>query len=162
MTDAAELLASLRDIQEPVAPETANPAILIGALLCIVALLMLVVFRWLQRRNAWIYESISVIEQCRSHSPPDALARVAGMLRQIMRRYHGARINQLQGDEWLATLDAHFRTRWFSTGAGRVFGNDLYRSPGSTNHANPASTFYEELLALIKRQRFARHQVVLH
>ena len=121
-TDKAALLAQVRDIHEPIAPEPGWPWLLAAVAIGLGLLLVL----WKNRPQKPESIASAQINAARTEAPAQALIRLARLLRSNVietSAYDG----QLQGDAWLAVLNARFNTTFFTEDNGRVFGEDLYK-----------------------------------
>jgi len=122
----SELLATLKDIQEPLPPEATLPWLIlanIGIALCILGLL---VYRWWRARRAWRVEALANIKASRTLESHDAMSSMATTLRRVLLRSDGQQINSLSGKAWLERLDQRFDTKWFTEAEGVAFGQALY------------------------------------
>ena len=127
MSDTEALLNSLKDIQEPLAPASTSIG-LIAANLCLVLLIVLVLYlRWKRRKEGWRREALQIVMQARKLDAQPGTLKLAKALRQLI-RHRVDDGHELHGDAWLAKLDQHFSTDWFSTDQGRIFGSELYRN----------------------------------
>ncbi len=127
-TDVTELLASLRDIHEPAAPSPTWPWWLLAAILATGFITLL----WLRRKPAPATLATQQIEAARDEPIDTALVRLARLLRRHTATHgRGELGEQGSGSDWLITLDETFNTQFFSSGAGQIFGDDLYRSEKS-------------------------------
>ena len=125
--DKASLLANLRDIHEPPAPEPGWPwlitAIVIG--------LMLLLVLWKNRPHKAASIATQQINAARVEPTAQALVRLARLLRSRAINHSTTSDAQAQGEVWLQTLDTHFSTTFFTSDMGRVFGNELYQKQSS-------------------------------
>jgi len=133
MSDAAELLLDLKDIQEPIAPAT-SAAWLLGLFILAACVLIVALFAYLFWRrkalNRALQQELLGIRELDQHH---GLHQLAVLLRRIMHYMHGDSINQLQNEQWLAHLDNSFSTNYFSEGRGAIFGEVLYQPNNPTN-----------------------------
>jgi hypothetical protein len=124
-TDSAELLATLRDIHEPLPPEAGWPWVLIAIALAVILVIML----WLKRKK----HKPSIIEQqieaARGEPSFQALTRLARLLRKYAPADAQNENKQPTGEAWLHHLDSHFKTDYFSQDTGKIFGDALYKKP---------------------------------
>lgn len=125
--DKAALLASVRDIHEPPAPEPSWPW-LVAAIAIGLALLFVL---WKNKPRKADSIATQQINAARTESPTQALVRLARLLRSKAVGNNQRAISNTDGDAWLQTLDKRFNTVFFTTGPGRVFGDDLYQKPAS-------------------------------
>ncbi len=151
--DTAELLSQLRDIHLPVAPVEPPiwPALLAAGL--VVAISALLLQRYLLRdRRQMITHALTELDRIENQSPADATTQVASLLKRFVIT-HDAQTRQLSGDDWLQCLDHFFATRYFSAGAGRIFGATLY----SQREGNDVSrSDYATLRRLIRSRLWRR------
>lgn len=132
MTDTAQLLENLRDIHEPVPPDTASIWWLLLPLLTIVVLAVLLLNLLRHRRRSQQAPWLDQISIARTEPPAKARLRMARLLRHISLNSDDPEVHTLTGNAWLVYLDGKFSTRFFTQGAGREFGDRLY-SPASTD-----------------------------
>lgn len=131
MTDTAELLAQLRDIRVPVPP--AEPAVWpLFIAVAAIALGVGALFRFFrQKRKLWVDDARLQIKQTQQLTPDLAIQGYAELLKRIVLTLEPANnVRTLHGSQWLQYLDNVFRTSYFTTEQGRVFGEDLYRKQG--------------------------------
>jgi len=150
MAEPVASLDALRGLRAPPAPDSLAPyvvTILAGFLL---AALFLVAARMLLARRQRIRRAAEAeLVRSRALPPPERLAAQAKLLRRLARVLGPDAEARQQGTAWLARLDQLFATSFFSQGAGRVFGAELY-SP----RANPDIEAIDRSLAgLIARLR---------
>lgn len=146
MSDAAELLAQLRDVREPLPPEGVS-LWLIGANAAALCLIILLLWhRQHQRKYAWRKQVLEQLRQAHNKPPQESIGIAASALRKLM-IYRGYRVETLSGKPWLQQLDDAFDTHWFSSGNGRLFGDALYQ-PAIANHQN-TDNIIKELETLI-------------
>lgn len=123
--DSPELLAGLRDIHVPPAPLVEMSDVAAGALaFAIVAAAALAAFLW-RRRSALRREALAQLAATGALAPEERLVAQAKLLRRVARSRSDDAVTT-RGDDWLRQLDRLFRTRFFSDGHGRIFGEALY------------------------------------
>ncbi len=145
-TDTAALLASLRDIHEPAAPEPGWPWLLLAVGLGIALLITL----WLKRPKPKPTVASQQINAARNQATDQALIRLARLLRKYASTNNLSPRNQPQGDAWLQHLDSYFNTQFFSHDIGRVFGDALYRKPEQPIDVN---VLCDQLQQLFEKRR---------
>ena len=150
--DTAELLSQLKGIHLPVAPVAPDlKPVYLSLALCVIALLVFL-FRRYRRTGSWHTEALIALKTIQRGSPPDALPRIATLLRRIaLTEDNHPEVRHLHGDNWLGYLDIFFQTDFFSNGDGRIFGDALYRSSPRI-----AGQMYTDLEKLIKRRKRLR------
>lgn len=121
--DKAALLASLREIREPPAPEPGWPWLIIAIALGLALLIVL----WKNRPRKAASIATQQINAARLEPPAQALVRLARLLRSKGVNHKKLANPNTHGDAWLQALNKQFNTTFFTTGHGRVFGNDLYQ-----------------------------------
>lgn len=126
MNNTTELLEQLRDVQEPLPPESIDfwlIALNVIALLLVTALLA---YREYRKRNQWRTHFIEDIRRMRTLQPEQSIHHTAIALRQLLLS-RGQQVKTLSGESWLIALDTHFHTHWFTKEEGQIFGNTLYK-----------------------------------
>lgn len=130
MADPTDLLLQIRDVHEPVPPESSS-ALLFGLAILSALLLLVIGLGWLRwRRHSLNRQLRDEIQHIKTSAQPNnqSLYQLAVLLRKTMHHLHGDVINALDGDMWLAKLDATFNTQYFTQGRGMVFGKTLYEA----------------------------------
>jgi Ca-activated chloride channel family protein len=130
-----ELLAQLKDISPPQEPAWWLPAPGHWALGLSILALLAVLLAWLLRRRAdrrlaSAKQELRFIEARYARDPdPARLAHeLAAWLKRVsLLAFPAQRLESLTGKAWLEFLDRSFGDAQFSGGAGRVFGEDIYR-----------------------------------
>ena len=146
MSKTEILLSTLRDIQEPAAPESVSLWLLLGNIVLIAALLLLYQIRRQRRRDAWRRQARREIHQAKSSEADKVVVKLAKLLRKIA--IHRNNLNShLQGDKWLKELDNMFSTQWFTQGEGKIFGTALYQK--TTLQAEEIDTLSRTILTLV-------------
>lgn len=124
----ADPTLALRDIHLPPAPPLWPPAPgwwLLAA--CIVAAVTVVlVLRWRRRRRHAASAARFDAALAQAASPPAAVAAMSDLLRRAA-RLHDADADRLQGEDWLARLDAGDPARPFTDGPGRLLLDGAFR-----------------------------------
>lgn len=125
--DSTDVLARLRDVAAPPAPPETSllPLAIVAALLSVLTGLIVVLI--LRRRRTWRSEALARLDGLASLDRATALAEAAALLRRIAILKSGGSAARLTGDAWLTHLDGLFRTRFFTDGKGRAFGDNLYQ-----------------------------------
>ncbi|WP_018633581.1 DUF4381 domain-containing protein [Neomegalonema perideroedes] len=129
--ETEELLERMRDLAAPPIP-TAAPVpwgFLLLAVLALAALGLLLALRlrardW--RREARARFAALAAQSERPGDPSEALTEAARLLRRVALRSAGPEAAKLTGEAWLKRLDEIFGADFFTAGAGRVFGAELY------------------------------------
>jgi len=150
--DASELLALLRDIQEPVAPEGTSLWLITLTVMLTVSLIALVWFQRQRKRYAFRTEALKRIDSITNQiedNDSSSLFDLASLLRQLMRYRRGDMINSLDGHRWLNALDDEFTSDWFSEGRGQIFGMNVYQRQTMTK--SDISSLCSDLKAQIRR-----------
>ena len=149
--DTATLLAQLKDIHLPAAPDAPNLWPVYLSLAVCAAALLVFMLRLLKKRQTWTTEALASLHSIKQQE--HALQKTAVLLKRIALtveehdKVQGQSIKRLHGDEWLAYLDGFYNTNFFSHGAGRVFGDALYLKE---SHAD--EQLFDKLAQLIKRR----------
>lgn len=125
MSQSDTLLAELRDIQLPPAPEGVSLWLLGANVLLVVVALLALYTRWRRRRERWRREALATVKQAAQMEPAGGVLELAKLLRQLM--LHRQYDISSTGRPWLQQLDAAFNTRWFSQSRGQAFGPALYQ-----------------------------------
>lgn len=137
----------LRDIHQPPPPPWWPPAPGWWLVIVLLAAAAIGVGWWYRRRRRRRRSIIALFDDtvARAPSAPEQIAAISELLRRAARRRTpGA--DQLQGEDWLALLEAGDPRRRFSQGAGRLLLEGAFR-----READPA-----EVAALreLARERF--------
>lgn len=146
--DTAELLAELKDIHLPPAPDTPETWPMIVSV--VVCTLFIVAWLWRRHRNThhWHTQALQPLKQLRQLPANVAAPETARLLKRIALTHDNHRqVRQLHGDSWLRYLDRFFNTDFFSRGNGRVFGNALYQPDIQID-----AGVYDELQRLIRQR----------
>lgn len=149
--DTATLLAQLKDIHLPAAPDAPNLWPVYLSLAVCAAALFVFATRLLKKRRTWTAEALASLNSIKQQQ--HALQKAAVLLKRIAltvadnnhQSVHS--IKQLHGDEWLAYLDTFYNTDFFSRGAGRIFGDALYEKESRADEQ-----LFHQLEQLIKRR----------
>jgi hypothetical protein len=151
MVDAADALNGLRAIHAP-ANFSEAPVIAAAALagcLCALALMAWLRVRPLRWR-AVRRSALAGLALSRSLDPGERLAAQAALLRRVVRATEGEAPGRLRDGDWLACLDRVFSTSFFTSGAGRAFGEALYR-PSSDHDVAALDHALKKFLARIPK-----------
>ena len=84
--------------------------------------------------------------------PAERLAAQAQLLRRLVRALSGDSAARAQDGAWLGVLDRTFSTTFFTSGAGRVFGDGLYR-PGADADVEALDHSLSSLIAALRAPR---------
>lgn len=146
MADPSDVLDRLRPLRPP-PPDGVSNILVMAFAGCVAAVVLALAFRFLRdRRHPLRRAALASLASSRILPPADRLAAQAQLLRNVA----GASdrdARALQGEAWLARLDAIFATTFFSAGTGRAFGEALYRPPVD----DPAEAIDQELTRLLER-----------
>ncbi|MDD2867354.1 DUF4381 domain-containing protein [Neomegalonema sp.] len=147
--ETEELLERMRDLALPPIP-TAAPVpwgFLILAALALAALGALLALRL--RSRDWRREARAQFAALAAQpgGRPEALTEAARLLRRVALKSAGPEAARLTGEPWLQRLDEIFGADFFTSGAGRVFGAELYAADPP-----PAGPILEGLAALARRR----------
>lgn len=128
----------LRDIHQPAAPAWWPPAPGWWAVLGLLALAAIAAWWWRRRRRRreHLLQALFDDAVAATDSAPQQVAAMSELLRRAGRRRDpGA--DRLEGEAWLAFLDADDPARAFSRGAGRLLLDGGFRPdvPGEEVHA---------------------------
>lgn len=119
-------LSALRDIHTPPVPEGLSVWPVVAGIAAFVILAALVLWLVLRAKQRWAADLKQDLSRLGASEPQIALAEAAALLRRAALARFGAAATKAQGDTWLAMLDRLFRTSFFSSGDGRIFGASLY------------------------------------
>ena len=143
----SELLARLRDVQEPIPPEGVPLWLVLANVTLIGLILTLFLYRRHHRKFGWRKQLIAELQQARQQPPDKAIFIAAQLLRRLL-LHRGSAVQTDSGTGWLHKLDEHFDTQWFTQGDGRVFGDNLYQAAVLSPVA--ISTLLDRIEVLIK------------
>lgn len=142
-------LSDLRDIHTPPMPEGLSAWPIVAAVLLLLLLVALAAWLALRPRRRWAREAATKFRDIGATEPETMLLDAAKVLRQVAILRLGAAAGRLRGEDWLLALNRLFRTRFFSSGAGRIFGSELYDPTAS---AAPARSIVADLEGLARRR----------
>lgn len=155
MTDTARTLAELRDIQLPAPVPEPTVELFVVAILLIALGLLVALALFKRRKSPWAAVARDEINRLRHEEPEQAIAGYATVLKQLAITVSDQpEVRQLHGTPWLEYLDHFFRTRYFTNGAGQIFGGPLYR-PQSESDQSPqklSRQLARKLSRLIRRR----------
>lgn len=148
--DATQLLEQLRDIHQPAPPsEPAIWPIAIALLIIGTAIVALILRHWKRRQRSWLSAALQELDSIQHHANSTARLHTAELLKRIVLTHdNNADIRKLHGNAWLRHLDQFFKTRFFSEGDGRIYGDTLYQPNTNIDSA----LIYKKLRKLIKRR----------
>lgn len=72
--------------------------------------------------------ALAALSEAEAIAPAERAVAVAALLRRYVAATADEAAARLSGEDWLVALDRHFRTGFFTGGAGRCLGDDLYVS----------------------------------
>ncbi len=136
----------LRDVHQPPAPPWWPPAPGWWALAFVLILIATAIAWWTRRRRRRRAQVLALFDGAMT-SADSAAARIAAMSELLRRaaRQRDSAADRLQGDAWLAFLDAGEPGAPFSEGVGRLLLDGPYR-----RDADPAQAL--QLEALVRRR----------
>ena len=125
MIDHTDLVARMRDIHYP--PLGEDLYILLSAASGIICALCaaIAILYYSQRRGSSISDALRALDDAQVLPPDERVTAYAHIIRTVIASLDN-NPPSLTGDQWLEKLDCTFRTDFFSTGNGRLFGNNLY------------------------------------
>ncbi len=128
MPVSSDPLAGLRGLHVPPPPGGAAGGLLIAVALGLGAavLLRLLGIAW-RMRPSLRRQALASLAATRGLPEPARRVAQARLLRALMSRLAGPVAAGERGERWLARLDAVFASGFFRDGAGRAFGEALYR-----------------------------------
>lgn len=125
MNQTEQILAQLRDVQLPTAPEGVSVWLMIATLAMLLLILPGLYRRVHRTREQWRRDALFEIRRARSMDPAAATLALAKLLRQI--RLYRDRDVADDSRHTLNDLDTLFSTHWFTQAEGQIFGNALYQ-----------------------------------
>lgn len=153
MVDVARLLETMHPMREPPPPAPIAPYLVMLGLGCAAAgVLLFVAWQMRRRRMALRASAEAALAASRGLAPADRLAAQAHLLRRLARRLDGDAAARASGDDWLQRLDRIFDTRFFTDGAGAIFGDKLYRQPAGVD-VDALDRSLSGLIAQLRRPR---------
>jgi hypothetical protein len=149
MADPSSLIERLRPLRPP--PSDGMTEILLMALVgCAVAAAMSVALQHIfERRRPLRRAALAALAASRALPANERVTAQARVLRDVADALD-RNAASLQGEEWLARLDALFATRFFGEGLGRAFGEALYR-PADDAPAEALDCALERMLGRLER-----------
>jgi len=135
MTDTATLLEQLR-----------------VSLLVLLAIALFTIYTIWKRHSAWAVDAQQRIRALQQKPPEQAVQGFAEVLKRVVLTRRSEPVYRSQhGDAWLASLDAEFRTDFFTKHQGRIFGNSLYTR--SYVSADESKLIADRLCQLLTKRR---------
>lgn len=148
----SDLLAQLKGNHLPDPPEAPELWPFYMSIIICVAALTVFWQRKLTSRRSWKQEALAQIDAIRSASTADSMLQLAILLKRVVLTVNPDQSTRtLHGEAWLEYLDEFFHTEFFSAGAGRAFGSELYRS-----QQVPDDQLYSTLRLLIEAGKWKR------
>lgn len=149
MIDHASLVGKLRDIHPPLSDGffEITTMTLLGAIAATGSAIC-IYYRFIEHQ-ARFSKALKIIKYSRYHTVADRLALQARALREVAALTDPG-TEFLHGDEWLSHLDTIFQTSFFSKGAGRIFGEELYK-PISSDIIESLDNELSQLLARLRK-----------
>ena len=126
MNNTTQLLEQLRDVQEPLPPESVGFWVIAFNVIALLVITALLVYRTHRKRNQWRTRLIGDVRRMRALQPEQSIHHTAIALRQLLLS-RGQQVETLSGESWLIALDSHFHTQWFTSEDGQLFGDTLYQ-----------------------------------
>ncbi|MEM1045370.1 MAG: DUF4381 domain-containing protein [Pseudomonadota bacterium] len=133
MDTETDLLARLRDIHLPPVPTAESDLWALVLIVIVLAAIGMALWAGLIRRPAWKRECMRELERLDGLDPDAAIFKAAALVRRVVLSLSGdPAFRHLHGTAYLERLDGVFGGRFFSEGAGRILGADLYRGVAPT------------------------------
>ena len=133
MADIAQLLQTMRPMREPPSPTPIMPFLDMLAIGIMTAAVVFAIIVALKRSRYGLRRSAEeALAASRNLMPAERLAAQARLLRRLVRVQSGDAAARAEGGAWLGILDRAFATTFFTAGAGRAFGDALYRRGSET------------------------------
>lgn len=149
-SDTTELLAQLRGIHLPEAPQAPAiwPLLLAGSIILLALALWLVKKR--RTQTTWATEAINELKSIQQSDSVNTTLSIAILLKRIaLTEDPENSVKHLSGTSWLKYLDGFFNTKYFSEGNGQAFGSDIYKHNAQIDHS-----VYRDLNRLIRRRQW--------
>ena len=148
-----ELLASLRDIQLPDAPQQLSDwPIMLTLLMIVIALIVIVLPRNILRRttsNEWLER----LDRINCADDKQASFDMLLVLREYMlSKYPAGALRTDQADSFSANLNTHFNTEYFTNGLGKKLFAGRYEKTVALN-SQELKELLQQLRILIRKQR---------
>ena len=146
MDTEADLLARLRDIHLPPVPPAESGLWLFALIGMGLTAIGITIWVGLIRRPAWKRESLRELDRLGELAPDAAIFGAAALVRRIVLALtDDPALRHIHGKAYLERLDSIFGGCFFTEGAGRLLGADIYRA------AEPDETERLELIAGLRQ-----------
>lgn len=146
MDTETDLLARLRDIHLPPVPPAESGFWVLALIAVGLAAIGVAVWAGLIRRPAWKRECLRELDRLDGLAPDAAVFGAAALVRRVVLSLTDDPVlRHLHGTAYLERLDGIFGGCFFTEGAGRVLGADMYRA------AEPNETERVHLIAGLRQ-----------
>lgn len=126
MIDHTDLVERMRDIHYPPFKQDLYILLFAGAgIACAISITMAIIY-YSKGRVSSISGALQSLDAARPLPSDERIVAYAHIIRTLVASLDGKDLS-LTGEEWLNKLDRTFKTDFFSSGNGRIFGDNLYR-----------------------------------
>ena len=126
MIDHTDLVERMRDIHYPPFKEELYILLSAGAGIACALSIAKAIFYYSKGRASCISDALQSLDAAQSLPPDESIVVYAHIIRALVASFD-SKARSLTGEEWLDKLDCTFKTDFFSSGDGRIFGSNLYR-----------------------------------
>jgi hypothetical protein len=126
MIDHTDLVERMRDIHYPPFKQDLYILLFAGTgIACAISITMAIIY-YSKGRVSSISGALQSLDAARPLPSDERIVAYAHIIRTLVASLDGKDLS-LTGEEWLNKLDRTFKTDFFSSGNGRIFGDNLYR-----------------------------------
>lgn len=126
MIDHSDLVAKMRDIHHPQLGEDLYILLSAGAGIVCALLIAKAVFHYSKKRRSPISVALRALNAAETLPTNDKIIAYTHIIRELVYSFDRY-APSLTGQQWLVELDRTFKTDFFTSGDGRIFGDSLYR-----------------------------------
>ncbi len=126
MIDHTDLVERMRDIHYPPFKQDLYILLSAGAGIACALCIAKAIVHYSKGRASCISRALQSLDAARPLPSDERIVAYAHIIRTLVASLDG-KDRSLTGEEWLNKLDRTFKTDFFSSGNGRIFGDNLYR-----------------------------------
>ena len=126
MIDHTDLVERMRDIHYPPFKQDLYILLSAGAGIACALCIAKAIVHYSKGRSSCISGALQSLDAARPLPSDERIVAYAHIIRALVTSLD-SKDRSLTGEEWLNKLDRTFKTDFFSSGNGRIFGDNLYR-----------------------------------